>query len=427
MAIWNLGEDIGYGYGWKVQFGSLTPYWNTGYYGVDHYLFVDGSGAEYTLNINNGGVWTSSESIFVYYNAAANVLYFRDGTQWYMNATSGGIEPDYGTMYPTEIRDPNGNQIVVTYQTGYGTAWPNSSGRISAIEDPRAVSNSNCTRCTYYFTYLQETGDPIKMHLSAITNTVGTNETYNVSFNNSATPTAALTLKDPFAATSYGSLYDLTSITLPNSSLTYSFNYDGATGNATAGAAQLSLVTFPFAGTLGWSYSSTQYTGLSPRYQEEVTTRTMNPGSGSQSYSFARTFGSGPTPVHNQTTLTDPHGDSEVWAFFTAQTAGPSSEGLVSSVQRNSAGGERPPAALLPGARMGLRTPICRPHNPARTRRVRTLKRPWIITEIRRKSRTGITVPPRATPPRGRTPIPICIPPDRTPRTTPETTSSTAS
>jgi hypothetical protein len=32
-----------------------------------------------------------------------------------MGCTSAADEPDYGTMYPTEIKDRNGNQIIVSY------------------------------------------------------------------------------------------------------------------------------------------------------------------------------------------------------------------------------------------------------------------------------------------------------------------------
>lgn len=45
---WDLGQDIGYGYGWNLQLGSLTPYYNVaGYSSIDHYLYIDGTGAEY--------------------------------------------------------------------------------------------------------------------------------------------------------------------------------------------------------------------------------------------------------------------------------------------------------------------------------------------------------------------------------------------
>jgi hypothetical protein len=58
---WQLGTDVGYGFGWKLLIGSVTPFY-TGYYsGVDHYIYTDGTGAQYRLDQSNGGVWTSSK------------------------------------------------------------------------------------------------------------------------------------------------------------------------------------------------------------------------------------------------------------------------------------------------------------------------------------------------------------------------------
>ncbi|HTX54656.1 MAG TPA: hypothetical protein VMD08_14705, partial [Candidatus Baltobacteraceae bacterium] len=46
-----LGQDTGYGLGWKLQAGSITPVWAAGGT-IDHYLFTDSSGAEYSLSVN---------------------------------------------------------------------------------------------------------------------------------------------------------------------------------------------------------------------------------------------------------------------------------------------------------------------------------------------------------------------------------------
>lgn len=345
--VWNLGEDVGYGYGWKVQLGSLTPYWYS-FQHIDHYLFIDSTGAEYHLTNQSANVWSSSgslsaESIYVWYDANTNLLHFRDGSTWLMGCISGGLEPDLGTMYPTEVTDSNGNQVVVRYATGYGTSFPDSSGRISEVEDVRAIYNSSTnTRRTYYFTYLQETGDPIPLHIASINNTIGINESYMFGLNASTGATTPVTLKDPFAAASYGNLWDLTGITMNYSGLSYSFHYDGATGSPVSGAGQLTQAQFPFGGTLGWSYTSTAYS--STRNQMEATGRTMNPGSGSSSYTFTRT---GSSPVHNQTTLSDPHGDSKVWTYCTTATAGPSSIGLVNTIQSNTVGEGIPASTMI--------------------------------------------------------------------------------
>jgi hypothetical protein len=109
-AVWKLGEDVGYGFGWKLQAGSLRGFYATTY-AVDHYLFTDATGAEYRLTVNNSGVWSSTEGIYVQYDSNANRLYFRDGSFWVMGDTSGGTEDDAGTMYPTTMEDTNGNSL----------------------------------------------------------------------------------------------------------------------------------------------------------------------------------------------------------------------------------------------------------------------------------------------------------------------------
>src|SRR5271170_6831057 len=138
-GTWLLGEDVGYGLGWKLQAGSLTPYWTGLWDTVDHYLFTDSTGAEYKLyDPNQTGVWTSQESVYVSYVAATSTLYFKDGSSWYFGCASGGQEADLGTMYPTQMEDSNGNYITVSYNPGVGTTWPNSSSRINQIVDLRS-------------------------------------------------------------------------------------------------------------------------------------------------------------------------------------------------------------------------------------------------------------------------------------------------
>jgi hypothetical protein len=109
-GTWKMARDVGYGLSWRLQAGSLTPYYRVDWT-LDHYLFIDSTGAEYRLTTNTSGVWTSSEGIYVSYDSNANRLYFNDGSFWVMGATSGGTEQDAGTMYPTVMEDSNGNQL----------------------------------------------------------------------------------------------------------------------------------------------------------------------------------------------------------------------------------------------------------------------------------------------------------------------------
>jgi hypothetical protein len=85
-STWNLRADVGYGYGWKLLAGSLTPVWQ-GYFVPQYYIFTDASGAEYRLDVNTNGVWTSRDSIYVSYDSNTNRLYFNDGSFWVMGCT----------------------------------------------------------------------------------------------------------------------------------------------------------------------------------------------------------------------------------------------------------------------------------------------------------------------------------------------------
>src|SRR5262249_19095376 len=113
-GVWKLGRDVGYGFGWKLQAGSLTPYWGS-YWAVDHYTFVDATGAEYRLDQNTNGVWTSKESIYLTYDSNTQRLYFPDGSFWLFGSVSAGTEQDAGSMYPTVMEDTNGNQVIIVY------------------------------------------------------------------------------------------------------------------------------------------------------------------------------------------------------------------------------------------------------------------------------------------------------------------------
>src|SRR5260370_40347216 len=78
---WNLGRDGGYGYGWKLQGGALLPVYQN-YWTFDHFGFIDASGAEYRLDQNNGGIWTSTESIYVGNDSNPGTPNFPDGPFW---------------------------------------------------------------------------------------------------------------------------------------------------------------------------------------------------------------------------------------------------------------------------------------------------------------------------------------------------------
>ncbi len=51
-------------------------------------MFTDSTGAQYRLNQNSGSIWSSTGSIYVWYDASANILNFRNGTYWVMGCAS---------------------------------------------------------------------------------------------------------------------------------------------------------------------------------------------------------------------------------------------------------------------------------------------------------------------------------------------------
>jgi len=106
---WLLGQDVGFGFGWKLLVGSIAPVTVNSQFA--YYVFTDSTGAEYRLDQNFNNVWASIEGTYVSYDANAHALKFKDGSSWTMGCISAGTEPDAGTMYPTTIRDANGNSL----------------------------------------------------------------------------------------------------------------------------------------------------------------------------------------------------------------------------------------------------------------------------------------------------------------------------
>jgi hypothetical protein len=97
---WEFDGDVGYGFGWRLLAGSITPVWNSGGMTASYFLFMDSTGAEYRLDQNNSNVWSSKDSVYVYFDANTDILHFRNGTYWYFGCVSEEVA-DAGVMYPT--------------------------------------------------------------------------------------------------------------------------------------------------------------------------------------------------------------------------------------------------------------------------------------------------------------------------------------
>ena len=324
---WSLGVDNGYGYGWSLQIGSITPYFAGWASGVDHYVYTDRSGAQYRLDQNNGGIWSSLQGVYVWFDANWNQLHFADGKFWVMGCTSSGGEQDAGTMYPTILEDANGNQIIVTYQAAVGlpSAITNTSARITRVEDVRAVGDPlhSYSYLTYSFSY---NTDPIP-HLTAISNLIQTGETFPT-----FTYAKNVALAPPFNPSdpNYSGVTTthLTNIVVPAAGPTgssypaagqYTFAYDSA------GAAELNQVTFPYGGHLRWSYATANYAG--GRELREVQNRYLAADSAGAvewgPYPFTHSDSGGTiATVHADTTLADASGaGAKRWNFNTSGSA----------------------------------------------------------------------------------------------------------
>jgi len=253
--------------------GSLTPYWNAQTLLIDHYLYIDSTGAEYRLYPIPGGptnIWTSQlypasgvangEAIYVYYDSSAGLLHFRDGSFWVMGCTSSGEEQDAGSMYPTVIEDRNGNQVLLTYGSGINTTYPNSSARISVVADTRAQAGVSYE---FFYNPVNASGVP---HIGSIGNFIGTDETYWFYYTGSP-----LTITDPFVGGSFPNITELTNVT-------DQINFTRQFGYTTAG--EVNSFELPNGGSLQWTYATNEYIWSSPStnhiYERAVVNRYLD-------------------------------------------------------------------------------------------------------------------------------------------------------
>ncbi|MBI4875436.1 MAG: hypothetical protein HY822_12455, partial [Acidobacteria bacterium] len=311
---------MGYGFGWKLLAGALTPIWSG--YELSYFLFTDSTGAEYRLEVNEGGVWRSRQGVYVYYDTNTARLNFPDGSHWYMNAVSSAGEPDGGSRYPTLMRDTNGNEVRIRYAQGAGASWSDTSARILSIEDVRAIVSGTLQLPTYSFTY--STG--AIPHLVSIANIIATAENYSFAY----LPGQALT--SPFSpAQSFGTTDLLTNLTFSNLGAGYAFEYAG-------GAGEMSRATFPYGGALRYAYRTAGFAGS--RSTREVQTRYLvkSVGAAETSVSFQHDD-SGDTgrPFHAWTRLMEDIASFQnLWTF--SLTAG-TSYGLNTRYDENNGGG----------------------------------------------------------------------------------------
>jgi RHS repeat-associated protein len=365
---WQLGSDVGFGFGWRMLIGSITPYYTSTWTGVDHYVYTDSSGAQYRLDQNSGGVWSSVQGgVYVWLdtNVSPNKLHFKDGTFWVMGCTSGGIEADAGTLYPTILEDTSGNQILVAYDTAVGLPYypafgisnPNTSARITAINDVRSYGTG---AFLFYYNHLSsDTWNSALLtlpHLQSFTNTIGTSESHGFTYSTVSQEPPFGT--DPgYSGLTVTLLTDMTTAIIPN----YQFGYDSA------GAGELMSVIFPYGGELTWNYSSFEYAGI--RSLREITGRALAADSAHANvwtYGISRPDAANSVALHTAMTLVDASGiGAKTWNFFVPGGSTPAWEGgLVSQfVQSASSGG----TVLQTDTYTWSQDPASRPYISAKT------------------------------------------------------------
>jgi YD repeat-containing protein len=266
-GVWRSGGDVGYGYGWRLLAGAVVPSWRDSWV-LDHYTYLDSTGAEYRLDRQMGdGTWMSSQGTYVAFHPLEGRLYFPDGGFWQMGCMATGQEEDAGTYYPTLMQDTNGNQLVVRYYPGSGVPDGDTSSRIWSIQDVRGgavIGSYNGllppAKATYEFLYDWTQAVP---HLLTIRDYIPTGGTYTFAYTHNQT------LYEPFTNTAYGgavSRLDGVTNTLGTHALTYN------------GSLEMLTMTTPMGGRLRWEYRTWTYTGarsfreLWLRYQRSTPT-----------------------------------------------------------------------------------------------------------------------------------------------------------
>jgi hypothetical protein len=285
-GTWKFSHNTGYGFGWKLQAGSLAPSWSH-YWTLHHYTFTDSSGAEYRLDVNTNGVWTSREGVYLEYDSASRRLYFPDGSFWVFDCQSAGTEFDAGVLYPTLMEDANGNQVKVRYKPGRDVPWADSSGRIYQIEDVRAHPSNNVT---YEFTF-----DDV-WRLTQINNYIGTGERYWFYYQNNQPLNSLFPPYESFGTTT------LLSAMESADDREHFFYYE-------TGSGELTKVVLPYKGYLRWQYRS--FTLAGNRTHREVQYRYLAPSAGAAELTY--TFyhddpGDQSRPLHAWTVAVDASG-----------------------------------------------------------------------------------------------------------------------
>lgn len=107
--------------GWRMTLGQIENQGNAGY------TLVDADGTRHALSLTSTSHYDTTDGTFIHYHGGltSGTLYYPDGTVATYGAAGGGYR-----LYPTQIKDRNGNYISISY-AGTNGAGP----KLSSITD----------------------------------------------------------------------------------------------------------------------------------------------------------------------------------------------------------------------------------------------------------------------------------------------------
>lgn len=110
--------------GWRLGFGAIQIHTNTtGHYfnsttGKYSIIFLEPSGVRRDMALNSStGLYESYDSSYLKFDAAAQVMYFPNGTQMKFGAYSYSANNRDFQALPIQIKDRNGNYVDIFYKT----------------------------------------------------------------------------------------------------------------------------------------------------------------------------------------------------------------------------------------------------------------------------------------------------------------------
>ena len=296
-TVLSHGIDTGFGYGWRIQLGSIVPQYSQRK--ITGYLFINETGAEFPLSFSQG-VWVSLQGLFISYDPSAKRLQFPDGTFWILGCESASGEADAGALYPTVIQDRNGNQIIIRYMGGARGQRKNTSSRILEIQDSRAI-DTDTGRKTYSFTY--DAG--VVPHLISITSHIGKkDESYRFTYE-------AQRVSSPFGSNGhkgYEFVHALKTFQQEgNLPQTFEYNQSG----------ELQQAQLPYGARFRWEYETANNQGKIRTVSRRGLTLSF--GKEEAIWTFSSSQNNGRNARH-VTTLTEPQGMAKrIWSFDAAQ------------------------------------------------------------------------------------------------------------